>query len=185
MVIRPKHVGYWIKYSNQCCVRRKPWTWPYHQNIRSLSGKVDELLSLWTNEISKLCCSPFILAVKYCGNKSKFGGVCIYVHETLSLTSFDLDRFCKEQDFEVCATKLCLKSNISCIVSIYRSPLRKLPYFINTLDLVLNKLYSSSTNIILCGDININYLDRGNDRIQRDSLLATYSLYRVFHDFRS
>jgi hypothetical protein len=20
--------GYWIKYSNQCCVRRKPWTWP-------------------------------------------------------------------------------------------------------------------------------------------------------------
>jgi hypothetical protein len=19
--------GYWIKYSNQCCVRRKPWTW--------------------------------------------------------------------------------------------------------------------------------------------------------------
>jgi hypothetical protein len=21
-------LGYWIKYSNQCCVRRKPWTWP-------------------------------------------------------------------------------------------------------------------------------------------------------------
>jgi hypothetical protein len=21
--------GYWIKYSNQCCVRRKPWIWPY------------------------------------------------------------------------------------------------------------------------------------------------------------
>jgi hypothetical protein len=19
--------GYWLKYSNQCCVRRKPWTW--------------------------------------------------------------------------------------------------------------------------------------------------------------
>jgi hypothetical protein len=44
---------------------------------------------------------------------------------------------------------------------------------IKTLDLVLNKL----TNIIFCGDININYLDKGNDRIQLDSLLATYSLY--------
>jgi hypothetical protein len=57
--------------------------------------------------------------------------------------------------------------------------LGKLPYFISTLDLVLNKLYSSSTNIILCGDININYLDKVNDRIQRDSLLATYSLYNI------
>jgi hypothetical protein len=163
----------------------------YHQNIRSLSGKVDELLSPWTNEyphilclmehhlweqeISKLCCSPYRLAVKYCRNKSKFGGV----HESLSFTSIDLDRFCKEQDFEVCATKLCFKSNIYCTISIYGSRLGKLPYFINTSDLVLNKPHSISTNIILCGDININYLVKGNDRIQLDSLLATYSLYNT------
>jgi hypothetical protein len=55
----------------------------------------------------------------------------------------------------------------------------KLPYFINTLDLVLNKLHSISTNIILCGDININYLVKGNDRIKLNSLLATYSLYNI------
>jgi hypothetical protein len=24
--------GYWIKYSNQCCVRRKPWSWPSTRN---------------------------------------------------------------------------------------------------------------------------------------------------------
>jgi exonuclease III len=166
----------------------------YHQNIRSFNGKVDELLSLWTNEyphilcltehhlweqeISKLCCSPYILAAKYCRNKSKFGGVCICVHESL-FTSIDLYRFCKEHDFEVCATKLCLKSNSYCIISIYRSPLGKLPYFTNILYLVLNKLYSISTNIILCGDININYLDKRNDRIQLDSSLATYSLYNT------
>jgi hypothetical protein len=66
----------------------------YYQNIRSIRGKIDELLSLWSNEypcilclsehhlweqeICKLCCSPYILAAKYCRNKSKFGGVCIY-----------------------------------------------------------------------------------------------------------
>jgi hypothetical protein len=22
--------GYWIKYSKECCVRRKPWTWPIY-----------------------------------------------------------------------------------------------------------------------------------------------------------
>jgi hypothetical protein len=26
--------GYWIKYSNQCCVRRKPWTWATLRCIR-------------------------------------------------------------------------------------------------------------------------------------------------------
>jgi hypothetical protein len=25
-------IGYWIKYSNQCCVIRKPWTWPSTRN---------------------------------------------------------------------------------------------------------------------------------------------------------
>jgi hypothetical protein len=24
--------GYWITYSKQCCVRRKPWTWPSTRN---------------------------------------------------------------------------------------------------------------------------------------------------------
>jgi hypothetical protein len=65
----------------------------YHQNITSIRGKFDELLSLWSNEyphilcfsehhlreqeICKLYSSPYILAAKYCRNKSKFAGVCI------------------------------------------------------------------------------------------------------------
>jgi hypothetical protein len=71
----------------------------FHQNIRSLHGKTDELLSLWVkefphilcftehhlreHEFNSLCCHPYKLAAKYCRDNSEFGGVCIYTHESV------------------------------------------------------------------------------------------------------
>jgi hypothetical protein len=41
--------GYWIKYSNQCCVRRKPWTWPSTRNrIQTTNFKVRTTLIIDT-----------------------------------------------------------------------------------------------------------------------------------------
>jgi hypothetical protein len=119
------------------------------------------------------------LAAKYCRNKSKFGGVCIYVHESLSFTPIDLGKFCKELDFEVCAVKLCLMSRSYCIISVYRFPSGKIPYFICALDAVLNKIHMTALNLILCGDMNINYLGSSNNKTQLDSHLASYSLYNI------
>jgi exonuclease III len=163
--------------------------------MRSIRGKIDELLSQWSNEyphilcfsehhlreqeISKLCCSPYILAAKYCRNISKSGGVCIYMHESLSFTPMDVGKFCKEHEIEVRAVKLCLMSSTYCVISVYRSPSGNIPYFISTLDSVLNKLHSTSINLILCGDMNINYLGNSNNKTQLDSLLALYSLYNI------
>jgi hypothetical protein len=137
----------------------------YHQNIRSLQSKIDELLSMWCDayphvlclsehhlrnqEISMLRCSPYLLAATYCRSISKSGGVCIHVHESLSFTAIDLNKYCKEHDFGVCAVKLYFMSVTYCVVSIYRSPTGKIPYFISALDSVLNKLHSTSTNLIL------------------------------------
>ena len=42
---------------------------------------------------------------------------------------------------------------------------------------ILNQLYTNSINIIICGDININYLDNTNNKLQLDSLLASHDLY--------
>jgi hypothetical protein len=72
-----------------------------------------------------LCCRPYLLAAKYYRNTSKFGGVCIYVHESLSFTAFDLESYCKEHEFEVYAVKLCIMSVTYCVISIYRSPTGK------------------------------------------------------------
>jgi hypothetical protein len=43
--------GYWIKYSNQCCVRRKPWTWPNENYIRFY--KLIRCDSIWREEAYK------------------------------------------------------------------------------------------------------------------------------------
>jgi len=52
-----------------------------------------------------------------------------------------------------------------------------LEYFLNSLEQILNQLYTNSTNIIICGGININYLDNTNNKRQLDALLASYGLY--------
>jgi exonuclease III len=44
-----------------------------------------------------------------------------------------------------------------CIMTIYRAPSGDLHYFLNTVEEILNNLHNKFNNIILCGDININY----------------------------
>jgi hypothetical protein len=36
--------GYWIKYSNQCCVRRKPWTWRSTRNRMQTTNFIPSLI---------------------------------------------------------------------------------------------------------------------------------------------
>jgi hypothetical protein len=49
--------GYWIKYSNQCCVRRKPWTWR-SINVRTLFHREVGIL-FWAH------LSPLLLLSRY------------------------------------------------------------------------------------------------------------------------
>jgi hypothetical protein len=50
-------------------------------------------------------------------------------------------------------------------------------HFINGIDTILNHLSKSNIKIIICGDVNINYLaENCNQRQQLDNLLATYNL---------
>jgi hypothetical protein len=45
---------------------------------------------------------------------------------------------------------------------------------------ILNRIYTNSLNIILCGDININYLDDASTNKQKlNSLLASYNLCSI------
>jgi hypothetical protein len=76
----------------------------YHLNFGPVYGKIDELLSYWSNEyphvlclmehhlheqeISKLYRRPYILAAKYCRNNLKLGRVRIYVHTSLQNCTF-------------------------------------------------------------------------------------------------
>jgi hypothetical protein len=49
--------GYWIKYSNLCCVRRKPWTWSMHHKCLNIDGNIWICISRCC-VISVFCMAP-------------------------------------------------------------------------------------------------------------------------------
>jgi len=73
--------------------------------------------------------------------------------------------------------KLRLLSSRFTIICIYRSPTGNFTYFLNQLESILNKLYKTSTELILCGEFNVNYLNDNSRKHLLDSLLASFSLF--------
>ena len=154
----------------------------FHQNIIGLKSKVDELSNflfldyphimcftehhLKDYEIDNLPIDHFKLGSKFCRHEFKKGGVCIFIREDLEFFTISLDKYCKEKDIEVCAVKLNLTSIKLIILAIYRSPSGNFTNFLKNLDSVLNAWYSNKTEFVICGDININYLEnckKGSD----------------------
>jgi len=94
----------------------------YHQNIQGLKGKTNKLmLSLFTKMPHLICLSEhhlkyseieltyiptYELGAKYCRTTLKCGGVCIYSHKNIKISSINLQKYCKEQDWEIAAVKL-------------------------------------------------------------------------------
>jgi hypothetical protein len=74
--------------------------------------------------------------------------------------------------------KLHLSQNELCIIAIYRSPSGNLQYFLYKIEEILNMLYSNTTEII-CGDLNINYLNDSSSKHSLDLILASYSLSSI------
>ncbi|PNF24939.1 hypothetical protein B7P43_G09362 [Cryptotermes secundus] len=168
----------------------------YHQNIRGINNKIEELLSQWESKLPHVFCftehhlskpeitctviTNYNLGAYYCRKSKKSSGVSIYVHHNLQFTPNDLDEYCTDQDIEICAVKLHNFSISTSILTVYRSPTGNFLYFLNILESVLTQIYSASIDIILCGDINVNYLDEAGTKKQKlDSLLASYNLYSI------
>jgi hypothetical protein len=62
------------------------------------------------------------------------------------------------------------------IICIYRAPCGNFECFLNKLEIILNVLHKHNLEFIICGDININYLESNNKKNQLDNLLGTYNL---------
>jgi hypothetical protein len=90
-----------------------------------------------------------------------------------------MDKYSKEMDIDICAIKIYTPSCIIIVVTVYRSPTGDVTYFLNTLETAIDQLYDNTTNIILCGDFNINYLSVNKKKQKLNSLLTSYSLYSI------
>ena len=81
------------------------------------------------------------------------------MHKSLNFENIDLEIYCIEKDFEVCALKFNLNSIWACIMKkIYRALSGNFNSFINEFDKILRKLYIPTLEYIICDDINIDYL---------------------------
>ena len=71
-----------------------------------------------------------------------------------------------------------------CFLAIFRSPRGDFTNFLKRLDLILQKQNSNKYNIVICGDVNVNYLINNNRRSQLDAILHTYNLAGIV-EFRT
>ena len=100
----------------------------------------------------------------------------MYVHSCLNFTNIDLSAYCKEKIIEVCEVKIKTNSQFMCIIAVYIPPTGNYNYFLQQLDEVRKILYSPTTCLIVCGDLNINYLIENEQKRQLDNLLLIYNL---------
>jgi hypothetical protein len=77
---------------------------------------------LTTEAILNLNIDNYKLRAYYCRKITKSDGVCIYICKSYQYINLDLDKYCSEQDIEVCAIRLGQNSINLYVLSIYRSP---------------------------------------------------------------
>ena len=109
-------------------------------------------------ELEQININDYRLGASYCRQAIKKGGVCIFVHKTLSYTNINLNTHCKDQVIEACALKLEATLFNATIIAIYRTPNGNFNLFLSGLDNIIRALYKVATKLIICGDINVNYL---------------------------
>ena len=167
----------------------------YHQNICGLKGKIDELISsmspnfphilclsehhLKHTELDQINIEGFKLCTPYCRQTMKRGGVCIFIQKGLECTKIDVNRYCKDQDIEICILNLKTTTFSFHIMAVYRAPTGNFNLFLNRLDDSIKSIYRANLNLILCGDINIDYLTENDRKRQLDSMLQTYNLTAI------
>jgi len=152
----------------------------FHQNIRSLQYKMNELLCHLSHDPPHILCitehhlhheelasfhvENYVLGSCYCRKLKNKGGVSIFVNNSIKFTSLDIQNYYVDQDFEACVIYLNSKHDKLCILAIYRSPRGNFNIFLTDLELTLHKFYNYKFNSVVCGDINVDYLTESSKK---------------------
>jgi hypothetical protein len=129
----------------------------FHQNIYGIKGTTDELIgSISPNSPHILCFSEhhfknfkldqisidgYKLVAAHSRQVLKGGDVCICIQNNLECTNIEVDKYCKEQDIEVCMIKLTSTLHNIPIMTVYRAPSGNFNLFLKRLDDILRSLY--------------------------------------------
>jgi hypothetical protein len=119
----------------------------------------------------------YSLISKYCRKNKKHGGSCIYVNKYLETKPYNLfNNLNQEEHFEASIVELTQHNII--IVCVYRTPTSNLNVFIETMETIISNLTNKGKNIIIVGDLNIDFLgERIN--LQLHTMLNAYGLQAI------
>ena len=81
----------------------------------------------------------------------------------------------------MCALKLSFGILNIYVLTLYRALSDNFSCFLLKLDTILQLLYTPTLHIIICGDININYLTESEKKSQLDNLLLSYNLTSIIN----
>jgi hypothetical protein len=100
---------------------------------------------------------------------------CIYVRQHLKTRDLNyIQGISKEKDFEISAVEIV--NYILTVVCVYRSPDGDFSIFLKNLELVIQKTKVRKRRLILCGDWNINFMQRSKRMRDLQELLILYNL---------
>jgi hypothetical protein len=158
----------------------------FHQNIRGLGNKTNELYCNLQHDLPHILClsehylseselqlihlADYSFGARYSRKTFLKGGVTIFVYRNLKYNTTKIDEYNIDKDFEACTIYLDSTLNKLCILAGYRSPNGDFTIFLK-LDLILQKVYNNKYSILTCGDVNANYLIDNNLRSQLDAVL--------------
>jgi len=164
----------------------------YH-NVQSLSNKLLDIAVILATDysyINILCFTEhwlsdaqlqvlnidgFKLVNYFSRSHSASGGSCIFVRNIIEMKDVNyLRKLGKERIFKISAIEL--SSNNTILACIYRSPDSDLYTILHTLELLISKVSSKGKHLILCGDLNMNFLQQNSKPVDLQNLLAMNNL---------
>jgi hypothetical protein len=85
--------------------------------------------------------------------------VCTFVREDQSVNETDISLHCAGQILEVCVVEFETKPSYLRILVLYSGPSANFNQCVKRLDATLKYLYNPKSEFLICGDINVDYLN--------------------------
>ena len=132
-----------------------------------------------TYEITKFSLNNYKIAASFCREGVSKGGICIMARHNIQFTTIDLLKFCRERIFDICAIEVNSESKKIIVGCVYRSPSGDVAQFLKSLEATLSYLYKFPVTLILCGDLNINYLLGTPYKKRLDNIMKSFNLSQI------
>jgi hypothetical protein len=134
-------------------------------------------------ELVQINIEGFKLCTAYCRQIMKRGGVCMFIQKGLEYFKIDVNKYCKDQDIEICVLNFKTTSFSFHIMVVYRAPTGNFNLFLNRLDNSIKSIQRANLNLFLCGDIHTDYLTEYDRKRQLHSVLQTYNLTALVNSY--